>query len=191
MLGPFMSGLDFRPPLPVTKASHFLSLVGLCWDSIDRVVNGIFEIKIHHGPGYRVYFGIDGEDLILLLLGGDKSSQRMDILKAKSGASMHRSNSYNERFSKEIRNPRYARTYISELLNSQDEGLETIEDVLRLIAKKMGTTEFAEFVGERVQNIDKFIKGDRHPKRETLDKFLRPFGLETVLDVRPMGHRAS
>lgn len=62
----------------------------------------------------------------------------------------------------------------------------SLDEVLRLIAKKMGTTEFADFVGERVQNIDKFIKGERNPKRETLDKFLRPFGLETVLGVKPV-----
>lgn len=97
---------------------------------------------------------------------------------------MHRSNSYNERFSKEIRNPKYAQSYISELLRNKDEPLE-LEEVLRLMAQKMGTTEFAEFVGERVQNIDKFIKGDRHPKLETLNKFLRPFGLETALVVKP------
>ena len=96
---------------------------------------------------------------------------------------MHRSNSYNERFSNDIRNPKYARKYIYELLENKENPL-TLDQILRLIASKMGTTEFAEFVGERVQNINKFIKGDRHPKRETLDKFLRPFGLETILSVR-------
>jgi len=101
---------------------------------------------------------------------------------------MHRSNSYNERFSNEIQNPKYARAYISELLSNPDEPM-TLEEVLRLIAKKMGTTEFAEFVGERVQNIDKFIKGHRHPKRETLDKYLRPFGLETFLTVKSIGKK--
>ena len=64
-----------------------------------------------------------------------------------------------------------------------------LEEVLRLIVKKMGTTDFAEFVGERVQNIDKFIKGKRHPKRETLDKFLRPFGLESTLVVRQISEK--
>lgn len=103
---------------------------------------------------------------------------------------MHRSNSYNERFSHEIREPEYARSYILELLQNADEPMP-LEDVLRLIARKMGTTDFADFVGERVQNIDKFIKGERHPKRETLDKFLRPFGLETVLIVKSLGDKAA
>ena len=43
----------------------------------------LFEIKIPHGPGLRVYFGEDGDKIILLLVGGDKRSQSRDIKKAK------------------------------------------------------------------------------------------------------------
>jgi DNA-binding phage protein len=92
---------------------------------------------------------------------------------------MHRSNSYNERFSQEIQNPKYARRYIKSMLEEFD-----LLQVLRMIASKMGTTEFAHFVGERPQNINKFIHGSRSPKRETLDRYLKPFGLETVLQVK-------
>ncbi len=98
---------------------------------------------------------------------------------------MHRSNQYNERFSKEIRNSEYAQAYILELLNDPDEEI-TLIDALKIIIQKMGTTDFADFVGEHVQNIDKFLKGSRNPKMETLDKFLRPFGLETILSVKPV-----
>ena len=41
--------------------------------------NGINELKIDHGPGYRVYFVKHGEAWVLLLCGGDKKSQRADI----------------------------------------------------------------------------------------------------------------
>jgi len=98
---------------------------------------------------------------------------------------MHRSNSFNERFSRDIRKPTYARAYILAQLEDKDEPM-TLEEVLKLIARKMGTTDFADLVGERVQNIHGFIEGNRHPKRETLDKFLRPFGLQTVLGVKPV-----
>lgn len=40
---------------------------------------GINELKIDYGPGYRVYYTIKGKTLVLLLCGGDKSSQSKDI----------------------------------------------------------------------------------------------------------------
>ena len=47
------------------------------------VGNGVFELRLHFGSGYRIYFGVVGSDVILLLLAGDKSSQKKDIEKAK------------------------------------------------------------------------------------------------------------
>jgi putative addiction module killer protein len=44
---------------------------------------GLFEMRIDCGPGYRIYFTRKGEVIILLLIGGDKSTQDRDILKAK------------------------------------------------------------------------------------------------------------
>jgi putative addiction module killer protein len=46
------------------------------------VGGGVHELKINFGPGYRVYFGVDG-NLVVLLNGGDKASQSRDIRKAK------------------------------------------------------------------------------------------------------------
>lgn len=45
---------------------------------------GICELRIHKGPGYRIYYGIAGNKLVLLLCGGDKSTQSHDIEKAIS-----------------------------------------------------------------------------------------------------------
>ena len=47
------------------------------------VGGGVQELRISYGPGYRVYFGRDGEKLVVLLSGGDKSSQEKDIELAK------------------------------------------------------------------------------------------------------------
>jgi len=48
------------------------------------VGEGVSELRIDYGPGYRVYFLQMGETYILLLCGGDKSTQNNDIAKAKA-----------------------------------------------------------------------------------------------------------
>ena len=48
------------------------------------VGQGVRELRIHSGPGYRLYYGRQGKRLYLLLCGGDKSSQRRDIARAKA-----------------------------------------------------------------------------------------------------------
>ena len=54
------------------------------YGDVKPIGQGVSEMRIDYGPGYRVYFTQRGERLILLLCGGDKSSQDRDILKAKA-----------------------------------------------------------------------------------------------------------
>ena len=55
---------------------------GLAGD-VQPVGQGVSELRIHHGPGYRVYFQKRGATIVVLLCGGDKSTQVKDIKTAK------------------------------------------------------------------------------------------------------------
>ena len=55
---------------------------GLAGD-VEPVGQGVSELRIHYGPGYRIYFQKRGSTIIVLLCGGDKSTQAKDIKAAK------------------------------------------------------------------------------------------------------------
>ena len=68
---------DARAALRITTAVDKLER-GLR-PNVRAVGEGVHEAKIDHGPGYRVYFGLDGTELVVLLLCGDKRTQDGDI----------------------------------------------------------------------------------------------------------------
>jgi putative addiction module killer protein len=57
----------------VTRLSHGH------FSNVEGVGAGVFEYKIDFGPGYRVYFGKDGDTLVILLGGGTKKRQRLNV----------------------------------------------------------------------------------------------------------------
>lgn len=59
------------------------SMIGGNLGDVKPVGEGVSETRIHYGPGYRLYFYQQGDVVIVLLCGGDKSTQNKDIEKAK------------------------------------------------------------------------------------------------------------
>ena len=49
-----------------------------------RLSTDLYELRIHYGPGYRVYFGIFQRDIVILLCGGTKGTQPRDIIRAQN-----------------------------------------------------------------------------------------------------------
>jgi putative addiction module killer protein len=55
-----------------------------------HLVEGLFEMREDYGPGYRIYFGVEGDEIILLLLAGTKRHQNRDIEQARELLLDHR-----------------------------------------------------------------------------------------------------
>ena len=51
---------------------------------VKPIGHGLSEMRVHHGPGYRVYYKQTGKTIVIILCGGDKSSQSKDIKRAKA-----------------------------------------------------------------------------------------------------------
>ncbi|MFH1155532.1 MAG: type II toxin-antitoxin system RelE/ParE family toxin [Pseudomonadota bacterium] len=47
------------------------------------VGKGVYELRIPYDPGYRIYYGLEGNELVILLCAGDKRTQKQDIKKAQ------------------------------------------------------------------------------------------------------------
>jgi putative addiction module killer protein len=80
---PFGTWFDKLDSVPAAKIVIALTRLKLGQHSNIKSVGDVKEYKINFGPGYRIYFGIDGNNLIILLCGGDKKTQVKDIEKAK------------------------------------------------------------------------------------------------------------
>ncbi len=81
----FVTWLDaLRDDRAVAKiAIRLKRLADGAFGDVAHVGEGVSELRIHYGPGYRVYFVQRGEVLVVLLCGGDKSTQRRDIAEAR------------------------------------------------------------------------------------------------------------
>lgn len=78
----WFSRLDARAAAKVVVALTRLEQGNL--SNLKPVGAGVHEFRIDFGPGYRIYLGRDGEDLIILLGGGTKARQQADIAAAKA-----------------------------------------------------------------------------------------------------------
>lgn len=77
----FYSLKDKKAIGAIRKRINSLTLGNL--GDYDGVGEGVIELRIRYGPGYRLYCGMKGNTLIIMLCGGDKSSQQKDIKRAK------------------------------------------------------------------------------------------------------------
>ena len=79
----WFAGLRDRRAVQVIAGRIARAQRGVLGD-VQGVGDGVSEMRIHYGPGYRLYFVGKGETLLILLCGGDKSTQVRDIARAKT-----------------------------------------------------------------------------------------------------------
>jgi putative addiction module killer protein len=77
----WLEGLDAAAAAKVTTALARMEQGN--FSPVKGVGSGVFEYKIEFGPGYRIYFGKDGESLVILIGGGTKKRQQRDIAAAQ------------------------------------------------------------------------------------------------------------
>jgi putative addiction module killer protein len=75
--GKWFEALDARAAVKVTVALVRIEQGNL--SNVKSVSGGVLEYRIDFGPGYRLYFGSDGEEIVILLAGGTKRRQQDDI----------------------------------------------------------------------------------------------------------------
>lgn len=81
---PFAEWFEALDAVAAAKVTTALTRLGLGNTShVKGVGSGVFELKIDCGPGYRVYFGKDGAEIVILLVGGTKKKQQRDIVNAQ------------------------------------------------------------------------------------------------------------
>jgi putative addiction module killer protein len=71
------TALTLKPPRRLRRPLHDSHSAN--FSNVKGVGSGVFEYRIDFGPGYRIYFGKDGERLLILLGGGTKGRQQSDI----------------------------------------------------------------------------------------------------------------
>ena len=76
----WFAALEATAAARVTTATRRLELGN--FSNVKGVGGGVFEYRVDFGPGYRVYFGKDGESIVILLGGGTKKRQDRDIASA-------------------------------------------------------------------------------------------------------------
>jgi putative addiction module killer protein len=77
----WFNGLDGPAAAKITVALTRLGMGNI--SNAKSVGAGVFDLKVNFGPGYRVYFGKDGDEIVILLGGGTKKRQRRDIEAAR------------------------------------------------------------------------------------------------------------
>lgn len=149
----------------------------------ESVGEGVSEMRIHHGPGYRVYFTRIGMEVVILSAGGDKSSQARDIRKALKLASELQERAMALKLRKwdsaeHLKTEEDMALYFEVCLQEAGDDAAFIAKALGNIARARGMTQLAKDTGLGRESLYKALSGEGNPSFATILKVTRALGLE-------------
>lgn len=150
------------------------------------VGEGVQELRIHFGPGYRIYFGREGDAVVILLCGGDKGTQDRDIRRAgvlarlQGSTPMTKTRRYEEVLDEDLEDPAEAAAYLNACL--QDEDPEVFLLALRDVARaRGGVAKLAEMTDLNREHLYRMLSEKGNPELRSLEALLDALGFRLAV----------
>lgn len=151
---------------------------------VGPIGEGVSELRVHYGPGYRVYFKHRGRELIILLAGGDKSTQARDIKTALRLArnlpgviAMKKTTTTRYDVAEHLRTPEEMAAYLEACLEEANGDAAFIAKALGDIARAKGMAQVARDAGLSRESLYKALSGERSPGFDTVLKVIDALGI--------------
>ena len=156
---------------------------------VKALSGGVSELRVHFGPGYRVYFTQRGHDIVILLAGGGKSTQPKDIQTAlqlaknleKSNMALTHTTPYD--VADHLRTREDMALYFEACLAEANGDAAFIAKALGDIARAKGMSQVAKDAGLSRESLYKALSGERSPSFDTILKVMGALGLELRAQV--------
>ena len=168
-------------PVPVPACSF----VSSGWRRDVRPVGeGVSEMRIDYGPGYRVYFKKRGRSVVVLLAGGDKRTQSTDIETALQLASdlwvitMSKTVTAPYDVAEHLRTREEMAAYLEASIEESAGDAAFVAKALGDIARAKGMAQVASDAGLSRESLYKALSGERKPTFETILKVIGALGLK-------------